>query len=119
MSAFGGKADIGQRRFNVSFQCLLMTQSGHERAAVIRIQVSSTTQCGNAKNNGRLSRRRAQLIAINYTFLCHPDYALGDQLPNKKLRFSVRVNSAYRLLIGFAHCRCHVGSKDAATTNKW
>src|SRR5262252_6387633 len=77
------------------------------------------SQRGNAKKNGRLSRRCAQLIAINYTFLCNLDYALGDQLPNNKLRFSVRVNGAYRLVISFAHCQCRVGTKDLAATNKW
>jgi len=56
------------------------------------------------------------LIAINYTLLCHLDYALGDQLPNNKLRFSVRVNSAYRFVISFAHCRCRVGVKRIPAT---
>jgi len=58
-----------------------------------------------------------KLIAINYTFLRYPDYALGDQLPNNKLRFSVRVNGAYRLIVSCAHCPCRVRVKGFVATN--
>ena len=75
-----------------------------------------TRKCQKEWSSGPLM---CKLIAINYTFLRYPDYALGDQLPNNKLRFSVRVNGAYRLVISFAHCQCRVGTKDLAATNKW
>jgi hypothetical protein len=37
-----------------------------------------------------------QLIAANYTFLCHPNYSFGDQLPNNKLRLSVNADGVRR-----------------------